>query len=308
MNKWVRRLLYVVSGVAALILIAAAGVYGYTETRLRKHYDLAPTPLVIRTDSQAVARGEHVVRTFGGCVDCHGENLAGKVMISDAAMGTVSSANLTRGKGGFGGVLSDADFVRAIRHGVGPDGRPLKIMPSADYVNLSAEDLAAVIAYLKTLPAVDSDLPTTKLGPVARALFAAGLMPLLHAERIDHAKAIPATVAVGGTLEYGAYLASVGCKGCHGVTLAGGKIADGPPDWPQAANLTPSGPTKDWKEQDFVRLWREGKRPDGSPVNEVMPWKLTKQLSDDELHALYLYLKSIPGLPTGSKPQQTASR
>jgi mono/diheme cytochrome c family protein len=308
MNRWIKRLLYAVGGIVTLLLITAAGVYGYSEARMRKQYDLTPTPLVIGTDSQIVARGQHIVQTFGGCVDCHGENLAGMVMMSDPAMGTLSSANLTGGKGGVGAARSDADFVRAIRHGIGKNGRALRIMPSADYVSLSSEDLAAVIAYVKSRPAVDNELPVTSIGPVARALFVAGKMPLLHAEQIDHTSPIRASVPVGGTVEYGSYLAAVGCTGCHGPALAGGKIETGPPDWPQAANLTPSGSTKSWTEADFIRLWREGKRPDGSPVNEVMPWKLTKQLSDEELHALYLYLRSIPALPTGSKGQLASAR
>jgi mono/diheme cytochrome c family protein len=203
--------------------------------------------------------------------------------------------NLTRGKGGIGGVLTDVEFQRAIRHGVAPDGHALKIMPSSDYINLTDADLAAIIAYIKTLPPVDNVLPASSMGPVGRALFVAGKLPILHAERIDHERKHIAAVTPTATAGYGAYLASVGCKGCHGPALAGGKIIDGPPDWPPAANLTPAGPTKSYSEDDFKRVLREGKRPNGIPVNDVMPWRLTKKLSDEEIHALYLYLRSLPG-------------
>ncbi|MEO7454619.1 MAG: hypothetical protein ABIY52_00060, partial [Gemmatimonadaceae bacterium] len=81
---------------------------------------------------------------------------------------------------------------------------------------------------------------------------------------------------------------------------------DGPPDWPPAANLTPAGAIKDWSEQDFARVLREGKRPSGVPVNDAMPWRVLKNMSDDEIGALYMYLRSLPATQTPGL--QTASR
>jgi mono/diheme cytochrome c family protein len=179
-------------------------------------------------------------------------------------------------------------------------------MPASDYMNLTDADLAAIIAYVKTVPPVDHQLPKVSIGPVGRALFVAGKLPLLHAERIDHARLHLASVSPAPTAGYGAYLATVGCKGCHGPALAGGRIIDGAPDWPPAANLTPAGATKNWSEDDFRRLLREGKRPDGSAVNPVMPWRLAKRLSDDEIRAIYLYLRTLP--PTETPGLRTASR
>ena len=86
-------------------------------------------------------------------------------------------------------------------------------------------------------------------------------------------------MTAGPTAEYGAYVAAVGCKGCHGQTLAGGPIEGGAPDWPPAADLTRTGPTATWTEADFTQLLHTGKRPDGSPVNVVMPIRLTKNLT-----------------------------
>ncbi|MEP6731342.1 MAG: c-type cytochrome [bacterium] len=297
MNHWLKRLGYVLGGIVALVVLTAAGVYGVSEARYRKQYAIAPQPLTIRSDSASVARGAHLVTSLGGCVDCHGENLAGKKMFDDPAIGRVYAMNLTRGKGGIGATMSDVDFVRAIRHGVAPDGRALKIMPSSDYMNFSDEDLAAVIAYVKSVPAVDNEQPATSVGPVGRALFVTGKMPLLHAERIDHGRLHLASVPASPTAEYGAYLASIGCKGCHGPALAGGKIIDGPPDWPPAANLTPAGPTKDYSEEQFRTALREGKRPDGTSLNTVMPVRVLKRLTDDEIRAIYLYLHALPATP-----------
>jgi mono/diheme cytochrome c family protein len=301
MKRWLKWTGYVLGGLAGVLVLSAAGVYGVSEARYRKQYTITMPPLTILSDSVTVARGQHLATSIGGCVDCHGDNLAGKAVFEDPALGRVYAMNLTRGKGGIGGVLTDLDFQRAIRHGIAPDGRPLKVMPSSDYMNLSDADLAAIIAYLKTLPPVDNDVPASSMGPVGRTLFVAGLLPILHAERIDHDRGHVTSVTPAPTAGYGAYLTGVGCKGCHGPALAGGKIVDGAPDWPPAANLTPAGPTKNYSEEDFTRVLREGRRPNGIPVSDVMPWRLTKRLTDDEIHAIYLYLRTLPEQVTASR-------
>ncbi|MDB4914185.1 MAG: cytochrome c class [Gemmatimonadetes bacterium] len=299
MKRWVKWIGYGAAGLVVLVLVAACALFGFSEARYRKQYAVTPATIRITADSAAIARGNHLVHSSAGCIDCHGENLGGGTVIDQPPLGRIFATNLTRGKGGAG-TLTDAQYVLAIRHGIAPNGTPLKIMPSSDYANFSDEDLAAVIAYVKSVPAVDKELPANSVGPLGRALFMAGQLPFLHAERVDHERKHLAAVPPAATAGYGAYLAGFGCKGCHGPALAGGKIVDGPPDWPPAANLTPSGPTKDWTEADFTRLLREGKRPNGIPVNQAMPWRFTRNMTDDEIHALYLYMKSLPSQTTVS--------
>ena len=306
MKPLIRGLQCFLAGVATLVLIAASAVYGFSEARYRQQYAVTPRALAVTADSAALARGAHLVRSFGGCVECHGQNLAGTKVFDDPAIGRVYGANLTRGRGGVGASLSAADIIRAVTHGVGRGGRPLKVMPSSDYVHLSDSDLSAIVAYVQAAPAVDTAIPAVSVGPVGRALFLAGKLPILHADRIDHASTQGDVVAVGATREYGAYVASVGCKGCHGATLAGGPIVGGAPDWPQAANLTPAGRLSGWTEAQFTTVLRTGIRPDGAPVNQVMPVRLTKNLTGDEVHALWLYLRSLPA--TATPGLQTASR
>ena len=306
MKRLLKGLGYALGGVVGLALVAAAAVYGFSEARYRKQYTIPPTAIAISADTTSIARGAHLVKSIAGCVDCHGDNLAGKAVFDVPIMGRVYGVNLTAGKGGLGSALSDADYVRAIRHGIAPTGRALKVMPSSDYANLSDEDLAAIIAYVKAAPPVDNEVPVVSVGPLGRALMVAGKLPILHAERIDHAQRHPASVPTAASVEYGAYLASVGCKGCHGPALAGGPVIGGDPAWPPAANLTPSGNTKRWTESDFRRVLRDGKRPDGTVVNTAMPVRLLKNLTDDELHALWLYLRTLP--PTPTPGLQTASR
>lgn len=298
MKRILKGLVYTVGGLLLLVFIGATAVYGLSESRMGKRYVVNPPALAIPTDSASIARGEHLARSIAGCTDCHGPNLEGRAVIDDPALGRVFAKNLTSGKGGIGGTLRDVDYVRAIRHGFDPDGKPLKVMPSSDYANLADDDLAAIIAFVKSRPPVDKEGPAVTLGPVGRALLVGGKLPILHAERIDHAKPHVQPVPVAHTAEYGKYLVTFGCQGCHGPTLAGGHIAEGPPDWPPAANLTPSGPTQSWTEKNFRKLLREGKRPDGSPVSEVMPWKSIGHLTDDEIRAMYLYLRTVPAAAT----------
>jgi mono/diheme cytochrome c family protein len=306
MNRWLKRLGYAVGGLVGLVLTAAAFVYGFSEMRYRKQYAVASPTLAMPADTIALARGAHLANSIAGCVDCHGDNLGGKAIFDVPILGRVYGLNLTSGKGGVGGALTDADFERAIRHGVAPTGRALKVMPANDYTNLSDQDLAAIVAYLKSRPPVDNNPPAVSVGPLGRALMLAGKMPMLDAERIDHARLHLASVSPAPTAEYGGYLASVGCKGCHGPTLAGGPIATGDPSWPPAANLTPSGNLKKWTEEDFRRVLREGKRPNGILVNAAMPFRQLKHLTDDEIHSIWIYLQSLPAAPTPGL--QTASR
>lgn len=295
---------YLLSGIVTVLLIAAAAVYGFSESRYRKEYTISPVPLRVPVESASVARGEHIVHTFGGCVECHGENLAGKKVVDDPVLARIAGLNLTSGRGGVG-PLSDTDYERAIRHGIKPNGQPLKLMPSMDYQHLSDADLAAVIAYIRTRPPVDNAVPAASVGPLGRVLFVTGKMPMISAERIDHAKQPPVQVTPTPTAEYGDYLASISCKGCHGTQLAGGPIEGAPPDWPQAANLTPAGSLGSWGEEDFVRTIRTGVRPNGIPMNPVMPFRLLRNLTDPELHALWLYLKTLP--PVGGPPVKVAA-
>ena len=123
----------------------------------------------------------------------------------------------------------------------------------------------------------------------------------LAADEIDHKTLAPSDVVPGVTVAYGHYLAA-SCTGCHGATLAGGRIDIGPPDWPPAANLTPhaSGRLAKWSEADFMKTLRTSRRPDGSELNPVMP-RVFANLTDVETRALWAYLQTLPPLATGSR-------
>jgi cytochrome c553 len=92
--------------------------------------------------------------------------------------------------------------------------------------------------------------------------------------------------------EYGRYLSAVaGCTSCHGPDLAGGPPS-GPPGAPPVPNLTPSA-IGDWTDADYFTAIRDGRRPDGTETSDFMPWRFAGRMSDDELNAIWLYLRSV---------------
>jgi mono/diheme cytochrome c family protein len=290
--------------VIVLVLVMAAVTVGYvaSSTEMNKTYTIALESLVVPDDDAAIARGEHIALTVTKCVDCHGENLGGEVFIDDPALGRFVASNLTTGRGGIGNRYQDPDWIRAIRHGVGPDGAGLFFMPSDEYYFLGDEDLRALIAYLKKLPAVDNELPETSVGPVGRALYLAGQLPLIAAERIDHDAAPPEPPPTAVTAEYGGYLATVGgCVGCHGPGLSGGPVPGTPPEFPPAANITPAGAPGQWSEEDFFSAMRSGTTPDGRQLDPFMPWKAIGQMTDAELQALWLHLQTVSPKEYGNR-------
>jgi cytochrome c553 len=120
--------------VILLLVAAVAGSFRWQLGReLGTEYDITPAPLEIpEPDSAIIARGERIA-AMRHCDGCHLPDFSGHVMFENPVMGQMVSANLTSGEGGIGASYTDEDWVRAIRHGVNPDGRPLMVMPSEEY-------------------------------------------------------------------------------------------------------------------------------------------------------------------------------
>jgi mono/diheme cytochrome c family protein len=295
MPRWLKRTGYVLGSIIAIVVVAVGAVYALSEFRFLRQYSIPAEQVAVSTDSAVVARGAHLVAAVAGCADCHGEGLKGNAIIDAPPMGRLVALNLTKGEGGIGSELTPEIIERAVRHGVGRSGRALRIMPSNDYQFLSDDDLRAVASYVLQVAPVNNVLKPSNVMLLPRALLLAGAMPLLPAEGMRSAPGKPMNVTPGPTEEYGAYLTLVaGCKGCHGPGLSGGKIAAGDPSWGPAANLTPSGNLGKWTEAEFVSTLRTGKTPAGVALKDPMPWKVVGKMTDDELHAVWLYLRSVP--------------
>ena len=282
--------------VVILVAIGAVAVVFSSNHELDTHVvAAAPQPALGRGD---VARGKHIFTAVSSCVVCHRDDAGGGPFITDAAMAVLNAPNLTRGPGGVGVLYSDADYDRAIRRGVRPDGTRLLIMPSWDYAAFSDDDVASVIAYIRSLPPVDRATPRVKLGPVGRVLVATKQLTF-DANRLIDEGPPPSPPPPMHTVEYGKYLARIGgCMSCHGSHLSGGHL-EGSPDDPPAANLTPTG-IASWSSADFIRTITKGQNPSGHKLNDFMPWRTIRNMTDDELTAIYEYLKTLPARPTGT--------
>jgi mono/diheme cytochrome c family protein len=292
--KWIGIIMGGLVGLLALVFVVLYFIGG---AKVNKKYEVPVETISIPTDAAAVQRGEHLA-TIYICTRCHTENLGGDLSFVVPGMVSIPTPNLTSGPGGVGGFYTDTDWVRAIRHGVGHDGRALFIMPSKTFHYLSDEDLGALIAYLKSLPPVDNALPERRIEPLGRLMMAVGMFPPLPVEQIDHTSPPPVAPEPGVTGAYGEYLSRT-CTECHGADLNGAPF--GPPGQEvPTPNLTPGGELASWSEEDFITTMRTGVTPYGRQIDEEMPWKYFGQMSDEELRAVWLYLKSLPSLGQGN--------
>jgi mono/diheme cytochrome c family protein len=294
--KVLRVLGWLVAGLLAVLGLLAVGVTLLSQRKYERTLDIKVAPVAYVDTAEAIARGKYLFESRG-CAECHGTNGAGRVFIDSGASMRARSPNITRGPGSVVTGYKEVDWVRTIRHGVKPDGRPILIMPSEDYNRLTDADLAALVAYTRSLPPATGAAAELTLPFIFKAMYVAGVVTDAP-ERIDHTLSPAQPVAEQVNAAHGAYVANM-CLGCHGARLTGGKIPGGPPDWPAAADLTPaSAVMKSYDSVDkFKSMLRTGKAPDGRAL-QVMPFATLKQLNDTDVEALYLYLKALPG-PSG---------
>ena len=277
-----------------LILLVVLVLFFVGNARLSKTYDFPPSNITLPTDEASLKFGKHRAEVL--CEGCHGADLSGiENWFSAGPLGTVDSANLTSGEGGFGReATSVEDYVRAIRHGIDPEGKPIFMPAVVSTSNLSDQDLAAIIAYVKSVPPVEHVTHGHNFTPLAKIMLAAGMLGKLPVESVSHATQVTAP-AVGVSKEYGEYMVNTNdCRVCHGPKLNGGPFPD-PTIKKISPNLTPGGELAAWTEDQFITTIRTGVTPGGHKLNpDYMPWKDYSKFSDDELKAIWLYLQSLP--------------
>ena len=300
MRKALKVVIYIVGTLIVIGAILAFTAQMLSERKRQRVIDVKVTPLAYVSDEASLARGKHLFLSRG-CAECHGENGGGHVVIDQGGM-YIKSPNITPGAGSVVAKYTEADWVRSIRHGVNPARHPMSLMPSSDYNQVTDVDLAALIAYTRSLPPVAGEGAAIRFPLIVKALYAVGKIKD-DAETIDHTRPPPQPVPDAVTAENGAYLAHL-CAGCHGDKFSGGPIPGTPPEWPPAANLTPgegSAMVRYDAPEKFLAMIRTGKRPDNSAVSAVMPFPTLKNMSDTELGALYVYLKTLPPLSAGNR-------
>ena len=313
----------------AVIVLAVAAVAVYVAT-YRPAQRPAPELRVERTPER-LERGRYLAEHVSGCMECHSRRdwsrFAGPVMGAlgaggdclgpeSGAPGRICAPNITPDPETGIGSWTDGEILRAIREGVDRDGRALfPMMPYAEYRNLADEDAYAVIAYLRTLPAVENPVPRSEIDfPVS---FFIKMVPQPLAGEVK-------PPGRSDQVAYGHYLATVsGCIFCHtpvdernqplpGMELAGGQVFKGPWGTVASANLTPhpnglGGRT----EQNFIGMFRAFSGPDAAaPVpasaNTAMPWLSFSGMTDDDLAAIWAYLQTVPPVANSVTRRPTA--
>ena len=292
MRKWLKA----AGWILALLVLAAAGVVvaglQLADSKMQRKVEVSVQPVALPGDAASLERGKYLYASRG-CVDCHGANGGGHMFLDKDGL-RIKGPNISPGPGTVVAAYKPEDWVRSIRHGVHPSGRPIMIMPSEDYNRFTDKDLAALVAYLRSMPPATGGPAVVELPLPVRVLYGLGMIQDAAA-KIDHGLPPPQPVAEGVTIEHGKYVANM-CIGCHGPQLAGGRIPGGPPDWPPASRLAPGEDsvmtTRYADVQAFQALFKTGKRPDGSAV-KVMPFESLKQINDVDVRALHLYLTSL---------------
>ncbi len=169
-------------------------------------YDVALPNVALSTDSAVLQRGKHLAESLGECTSCHGPNLGGGAVEDLGPLGTVTFPNVTSGKDGRLAAYSDGELARLLKHGIKRDGRTVRFMPAQNWGWWPAEDVAALISWLRTARPVDGNPGDANFKAMAKVLDRFNAIPLDIARRIDHAH-LPKAPVPAPDAQYGAFVA-----------------------------------------------------------------------------------------------------
>jgi cytochrome c553 len=274
--RWLRN---AVVAVLALAVVAVAAVYALSSRAMSRaaRVEIPPFTMPLPTDSASLAEGERIAFTRG-CTGCHGAQLEGKVFFSEPGIATLAASNLTK----LTRVATDAELERAIRHGIGRDGRALLAMPAEMYRVLTDEDVARVIAWIRTLPEMPDTLPPRALGPLGRVGLVTGeFRPSRYYIATETIPPVPEDPA----LSAGHYVAWSSCTECHGGTLEGDG-AGTPALMPMAVAYT---------EEEFAHFMKTGEAKGGRelPMMSGVARGRLSHLLPAEVASLQAYLRTL---------------
>lgn len=279
MGKVLRWAGYALAALFVLALIFAAWVWFASAREIGRSYGGAQERIVRAAAGQA-AEGERRMRILG-CFGCHEAGLRGQLFLDDPSVGRIWAPNLTE----VASRSTDQQLARAIRQGIGVDGRGLWIMPSEMYSRLTDEDVGLVVAGIRGQPRGGGRTPPISVGPLGRLGIATGNFTSGPAS-VEEYRAHP-PYDLGSRFEAGRYLAATACSECHGPDLAGGGEIEGrvPPNLTIAAAYGP---------EQFRSLMRTGRPPSGRDLGvmgEVARGRFS-HLTDAEIAALDAYLRA----------------
>lgn len=290
------KLLLRIAGILlVLFVVAVGGIAWWGHVLTRQKTNDPPTPLRVLPDPSLVPRGQHLASVI--CAGCHSDHYS--LPLSGAAptenilqipdgptFGHMVAPNLT--PGGRLAKYDDAQLARAIREGYDADGYPLLVMPSRTFHGLSDRDVAALISYLRSQPAVPGERPKRTINLLGLLTLGANVFPLSNMPPLT--QPVP-DVPEAVTPEYGGYLiGTLDCRTCHGEDLHGGKKGQLPPIGPDLVQLVA---THDFAAFDGA-VRRGMSALDGHSLNpKQMPYPAFQNLDSLEVAAIYEKLKSL---------------
>lgn len=260
-------------------------------------------------DQETLARGQYLVEGVMLCFACHSQldwtrpgtpivagTKGGGAMFPEELPFPVVASNISPDQETGIGAWSDEEIARAVRDGIGRDGRVLfPAMPYNSFRALSDDDLAAVIAYLRSIDPVRNVLPKTELPEEIRKALVAP-PPVGHVPEPD----------LSTPEKRGAYYVQLAdCGGCHtpkgpdlrpvpGLELAGGQAMRGPWGALASANITPDASgVAGFDEELFTGALRTGRVGD-RPLNNVMLWGFFRHMTDEDIHDIFAFLRTLP--------------
>lgn len=274
MSRWTKSILI---GLFTAVWFAAAFIYIKSMDIMGHQYVPDVRQLVAVSDADSIQEGERLARVFG-CFDaCHGERMGGNVVYEHPLNGRLVAPNLTRAVRQH----TLPELEATIRQGIGPDGSSIFVMPSASFAAMTDQDLSAILAFIRSVPEELSREPEEDYGLLTRYRIVTGDIPVQATAGFQQ----PWRETFRGNEErLGEYVATVACTQCHGLDFEG----DGAVPTLRAMN--------DYDRFEFVKLMKEGIGPGDQPVNQKieMARKRYAYLSDEEIDALFLFLKTRP--------------
>lgn len=309
MTLRMRRPIKILIAVVAILLSIPVGLLAYLMVRYPEVAE--PSTQRVEATAERIERGSHLVHDVLACFSCHAERDwekfaapvkagteggAGLCIRSEhGAPGTICAPNITPHPTAGIGAWTDGEIIRAIREGVSRDGRALfPMMPYQAYRALSDEDVASVVAYLRTLPALETQAEPTEIMFPVSVVLRTGPAP------VEGPVAAPA--ATSGP-EFGRYLVKVAnCEGCHTdepeQPFAGGFVFGGPWGRVVSGNITPDETgLKNVSRADFIARFKayaklDGDIPADPGTGTIMPWAHFARMSEDELGSIYDFLRT----------------
>lgn len=279
MRKILRWAGYVVGSLILLVIIAAAAVWVLGGQKLAAHGAGRPEHLAKPTAAQLAdaPRQLDVLR----CAGCHNAGLRGDLFFHEPNVATIYAPNLTQ----VAARATDEQLARAIRQGIGTDGRSLVIMPSATFSRLDDSEVAALIAAIRALPRVGQPTPPRQIGFLGRLGLVTGKFHTAPDEVAQYAGKLP--IDLGPQFARGRHMAASNCAECHGADLGGGEVGNGV----KAPDLTVAGA---YDLPSFTKLMRTGVPAGGRKLNvmdEVARGGFS-HFTDEEIGEIYAYLQA----------------